>query len=100
MEATVFSTPKCSWCDKVARMLTDVEMEVNKIDNILPTIKPRIMEAIIMYKTILVSDTISLIGLTDENRTHNNQNHNLELYQLSYRQHWLPWPDSNQRPDD
>ena len=32
MEATVFSTPKCSWCDKVARMLTDVEIEVNKID--------------------------------------------------------------------
>ena len=27
MEATVFSTPKCSWCDKVARMLTDVEIE-------------------------------------------------------------------------
>ena len=32
MEATVFSTPKCTWCDKVARMLTDVEIEVNKID--------------------------------------------------------------------
>jgi glutaredoxin len=32
MEATVFSTPKCTWCDKVTRMLTDVEIEVNKID--------------------------------------------------------------------
>ena len=32
MEATVFSTPKCTWCDKVIRMLTDVEIEVNKID--------------------------------------------------------------------
>ena len=31
------------------------------IDNILPTIKPRIMETIIMYKTILVSDIISLM---------------------------------------
>ena len=30
-----------------------------------------------------------LFGLTDENRTHNRQNHNLELYQLSYRQHLL-----------
>ena len=29
------------------------------------------------------------IGLTDENRTHNHQNHNLKLYQLSYRQHLL-----------
>ena len=28
-----------------------------------------------------------LIGLTDENRTHNHQNHNLKLYHLSYRQH-------------
>ena len=33
-----------------------------KIANILPTIKPRIMEIIIMYKTILVSDTISLLN--------------------------------------
>ena len=32
MEASVFSTPKCTWCDKVTRMLTDVEIEVNKID--------------------------------------------------------------------
>ena len=32
-----------------------------KIANILPTIKPRIMEIIIMYKTILVSDIISLM---------------------------------------
>ena len=29
------------------------------IDNILQTIKPRIMENIIMHKTILVSDMIS-----------------------------------------
>ena len=26
--------------------------------------------------------------MTDENRTHNHQNHNLELYQLSYCQHF------------
>ena len=32
MEAIVFSTPKCSWCDKVARILIDAEVEVNKID--------------------------------------------------------------------
>ena len=31
--------------------------------------------------------TYIFIGLTDENRTHNHQNHNLMLYQLSYRQH-------------
>ena len=27
------------------------------------------------------------LGLTDENRTRNHQNHNLELYRLSYCQH-------------
>ena len=32
-----------------------------KIAIISPTIKPRIMEVIIMYKTILVSDIISLM---------------------------------------
>ena len=58
-----------------------------KIASILPANIPIKMAIINMYKTILVSDTISLIGLTDENRTHNHQNHNLMLYQLSYRQH-------------
>ena len=58
-----------------------------KIASILPANIPIKMAIINMYKTILVSDTISLIGLTDENRTHNHQNHNLMLYHLSYRQH-------------
>ena len=71
-----------------------------KIASILPANIPIKMAIINMYKTILVSDTISLIGLTDENRTHNHQNHNLELYHLSYRQHWLPRLGSNQRHSD
>ena len=71
-----------------------------KIANILPANIPIKMAIINMYKTILVSDTISLIGLTDENRTHNHQNHNLTLYHLSYRQHWLPRLGSNQRHSD
>ena len=61
-----------------------------KTASILPANIPIKMAIINMYKTILVSDTISLIGLTDENRTHNHQNHNLELYQLSYCQHGSP----------
>ena len=32
MEATVFSTPKCSWCNKVTQMLEESEIEVTKID--------------------------------------------------------------------
>ena len=32
MEATVFSTSKCSWCNKVTKMLEESEIEVTKID--------------------------------------------------------------------
>ena len=32
MEATVFSTPKCSWCNKVSEMLEESEIEVTKVD--------------------------------------------------------------------
>ena len=71
-----------------------------KIASILPYNIPVKMAIINMYKTILVSDTISLIGLTDENRTRNLLNHNQMLYHLSYRQHWLPRLGSNQRHSD
>ena len=32
MEAKVYSTPRCSWCDRVARMLEDYGANVEKID--------------------------------------------------------------------
>ena len=32
MEAKIYSTPRCSWCDRVARMLEDREVNVEKID--------------------------------------------------------------------
>ena len=32
MEAIVYSTPACTWCDKVTNLLIDAEAEVNKID--------------------------------------------------------------------
>ncbi len=32
MEATVFSTSKCLWCNRVARMLEESEIEVTKVD--------------------------------------------------------------------
>mgnify|MGYP000016411630 CR=1 FL=1 len=32
MKAEVYSTTKCSWCDRVARELTDSGIEVEKID--------------------------------------------------------------------
>ena len=32
MKAIVYGTSKCSWCDKVANMLGDNEIEVEKID--------------------------------------------------------------------
>ena len=33
MKATVYSTPQCTWCDKVVQMLEDVnDMVVNKVD--------------------------------------------------------------------
>ena len=32
MEALVFSTPKCSWCDKVVSVLKGVNVKVDKID--------------------------------------------------------------------
>ena len=32
MEAKVYSTPRCSWCDRVAKMLEDREVNVEKID--------------------------------------------------------------------
>ena len=55
------------------------------IDNILPTIKQRIMENIIMYKTILVSDIISLSGSPGRTRTSDPMINSHLLYQLSYR---------------
>jgi len=32
MKATVYGTPKCSWCDRVSKMLGENEIEVEKID--------------------------------------------------------------------
>ena len=32
MKAKMYSTPQCSWCDRVARMLEDNEVNVEKID--------------------------------------------------------------------
>ena len=32
MKAIVYGTSKCSWCDRVANMLGDNEIEVEKID--------------------------------------------------------------------
>ena len=32
MKAIVYGTSKCSWCDKVANMLDNSEIEVEKID--------------------------------------------------------------------
>jgi glutaredoxin 3 len=32
MEAKVYGTPRCSWCDRVAKILEDREVTVEKID--------------------------------------------------------------------
>jgi glutaredoxin 1 len=32
MKATVYGTPRCSWCDRVSKMLDENEIEVEKID--------------------------------------------------------------------
>jgi glutaredoxin 3 len=32
MEAKIYGTPRCSWCDRVARILEDREVTVEKID--------------------------------------------------------------------
>ena len=32
MEAKMYSTPRCGWCERVARMLEDKEITVEKID--------------------------------------------------------------------
>ena len=32
MKATVYGTPRCSWCDRVSKMLNENEIEVEKID--------------------------------------------------------------------
>ena len=32
MEAKMYSTPRCSWCDRVAKMLEECEVIVEKID--------------------------------------------------------------------
>jgi glutaredoxin len=32
MEAKVYGTPRCSWCDRVAKILEDREITVDKID--------------------------------------------------------------------
>ena len=32
MKATVYGTPRCSWCDRVTKMLGENEIEVEKID--------------------------------------------------------------------
>ena len=32
MKATVYGTPRCSWCDRVTNMLGENEIEVEKID--------------------------------------------------------------------
>ena len=32
MEAKMYSTPRCSWCDRVVKMLENYEVNVEKID--------------------------------------------------------------------
>ena len=32
MKAKMYSTPRCSWCNRVARMLEEYEVNVEKID--------------------------------------------------------------------
>ena len=32
MEAKMYSTPQCSWCDRVAKMLEEYDVNVEKID--------------------------------------------------------------------
>ena len=32
MEAKMYSTPRCGWCDRVAKMLEEYEVIVEKID--------------------------------------------------------------------
>ncbi len=32
MEAKIYGTPRCSWCDRVAKILEDREVTVEKID--------------------------------------------------------------------
>ncbi len=32
MEAKVYSTPRCSWCDRVVKILEDKQITVDKID--------------------------------------------------------------------
>ena len=32
MKATIYGTSKCSWCNRVSRMLDENEIEVEKID--------------------------------------------------------------------
>ena len=32
MEAKMYSTPRCSWCDRVVKMLENYEINVEKID--------------------------------------------------------------------
>ena len=32
MKATVYGTPRCSWCDRVTKILGENEIEVEKID--------------------------------------------------------------------
>ena len=32
MKAIVYGTPRCSWCDRVSKMLGENEIEVEKID--------------------------------------------------------------------
>ena len=32
MEAKMYSTPRCSWCERVAKILEDKQVTVEKID--------------------------------------------------------------------
>ena len=32
MEAKMYSTPRCSWCDRVVKMLEEYDVNVEKID--------------------------------------------------------------------
>ena len=32
MEAKMYSTPRCGWCDRVAKMLEEYDVNVEKID--------------------------------------------------------------------
>ena len=60
MKAIVYGTSKCSWCDKVANMLGDNEIEVVKKEKKKKTkhVYCVVREQIIQVKTLLNTDMV------------------------------------------